>query len=134
MKQFKKPINNFSLIEKQNFNCVTVDPFILKIYNILDEKIDDPELNIANLANYLNISRVQLHRKIKLRLGIAASNMVRNYRLKKAIEYLESGKTSSETAFLTGFDSPSYFSKCFKSLYGKSPIEYQKTKNLSTRK
>ncbi|QES87838.1 helix-turn-helix domain-containing protein [Rhizosphaericola mali] len=132
MKNNTQPITNeYTLTENRNITYFPIDPFIEKIYNLLERKIDDPYLNISSLAKSLNVSRAQLHRKVKLSLGIPASEVVRNYRLYKSLTYLKNGYNSSEAAFMVGFDSPSYFSKCFKKLFGKSPIQYLKS-NINT--
>jgi AraC-like DNA-binding protein len=134
MENNRQPIiDECTLTENRYTNYLALHPFIEKIYTILEEKIDDTDLNISKLSKLLNISRVQLHRKVKIILGVPASEMVRNFRLQKAISYLNQGYNSSETAFMVGFDSPSYFSKCFKKLFGKTPIQYAKS-NSTIRK
>ncbi|RZM07970.1 MAG: helix-turn-helix domain-containing protein, partial [Pedobacter sp.] len=50
--------------------------------------------------------------------------LLRNYRLKQAAHLLRIGGSVSETAYQVGFESPAYFSKCFRELYQMSPSEF----------
>ena len=71
------------------------------------------------------MSRTQLHRKLKAITGMSASEFIRSQRLKLAIGLLkESDATISEIAYQVGFNSSSYFSKCFKEVYSCTPNEY----------
>ncbi|MFV0521172.1 MAG: helix-turn-helix domain-containing protein [Mangrovibacterium sp.] len=50
---------------------------------------------------------------------------IRIFRLKKAVKLIASGECNiSETAYETGFSSPTYFTRRFKEFYGKTPTEY----------
>lgn len=47
-------------------------------------------------------------------------------RIKRAKQLAESGEYNVSTiAYMTGFNDPKYFSKCFKKRYGVSPSEFQ---------
>lgn len=98
--------------------------FIKKIYELAEEKLDDTSFGVQELATEINMSRASLHRKLKSLTGLAAGDIIRNYRLKRAALFLKEGFNSSETAYKTGFDSPAYFSKCFKDFYGVTPLEF----------
>ena len=68
------------------------------------------------------MSRKNLHRKLKALTGQSPSTFIRVVRLKASLELLQSGKYNvSEVSFLVGFNSPTYFSKCFQEYYGFSP-------------
>ena len=83
----------------------------------LTGKID---LNIRRLSNELAMSERQLFRRIKHIMGITPNQYVRAIRLRMAMEAIEHGKcrTVSEIAYIAGFDTPAYFSKIFKEVYG----------------
>lgn len=98
--------------------------FLQKIYQILDENLDEPSLSVEGLADRIGMSRANLHRKLKTLTGLTASDIIRNYRLKRAGQFLREGYNSSETAYKVGFSSPAYFSKCFREFYEVSPLEY----------
>ena len=80
------------------------------------------------MADALNISRVQLYRKVKALLDINVSDYISNYRLDKAKFMIETTELSmSEIGYSTGFSSPNYFSTAFKSKYGLTPGAYKKS-------
>ncbi|MDR6196880.1 ATP-binding protein [Siphonobacter sp. SORGH_AS_0500] len=102
------------------------DPFLTRCYTLLEERLDDSSLGVEEFAQLIGMSRVSLHRKIKALTGLPISEVIRNYRLKRAIVFLEEGYNSSQTAYRVGFESPAYFTKCFKDLYQITPSEYLK--------
>ncbi len=55
---------------------------------------------------------------------MSTSELIRNYRLKRAAIFLRQGHTSTDTAYLSGFGSPAYFTKCFREVYGMTPGEF----------
>jgi len=103
--------------------------FLSKIYALIDQNLDDPEFGVEELARQIGMSRANLHRKVKAISGMPASDLLRNYRLKCAVEFLKQGYNSSETAYKAGFSSPAYFSKCFRDLYQVSPLEFSRREN-----
>ena len=72
----------------------------------------------------MNLSRVQLYRKVKSLTGSTPVELLRTARLKRAYQLLlTTDKSVSEVAYQVGFTAPSYFTKCFKDEYGKLPGE-----------
>ena len=55
--------------------------------------------------------------------GMPVSDVARNCRLTKAAAFLKEGFGSSESAYKAGFDSPAYFTKCFRAFYGLTPSD-----------
>ena len=101
--------------------------FIDRMNKHIYENIDDSSFTVEQLAVKLNISRVQLYRKIKSILNISISDYILNIRLEKAKKLiLESKLSISEIAYSVGFSSPSYFSSSFKNKFGKTPKVFRK--------
>ncbi|GGB68929.1 hybrid sensor histidine kinase/response regulator [Flavobacterium suaedae] len=113
--------------EKQN---VVEDVFLQKVYNVIEKRLDDENLNVEELAAELNMSRTSLHRKVKTLTNMSTGEIIKVYRLKKAVLLLKENYNISEVAYKTGFGSPSYFSKCFKEVYAVTPTEYSQ-KNIN---
>jgi signal transduction histidine kinase/ligand-binding sensor domain-containing protein/DNA-binding NarL/FixJ family response regulator len=103
---------------------VVQDIFVAKLYELVDEHLDDSYFGVDQLVTMMNISRSSLHRKLKSITGLSTSEVVRNYRLKKASLFLKEGFNSSDTAYKAGFGSPAYFTKCFREIYGMTPGEF----------
>jgi len=108
-----------------NENSTSLDKeFIQKVLNHIYENLSDPNLNVESLSSELYLSRSQFYRKIKTLTGQTANQFLRNIRLQKAKQILESGSTNvSEVCYKVGFSSPSYFTKCFKMYFGILPKE-----------
>lgn len=94
--------------------------FIEKTWNKTNFKVDD-------FGKDLGLSKSQLYRKLKSLTGKSPNTFIKEYRLDKAITLLNKNENNiSEIAFETGFNSPSYFSKCFLETYGILPSNYLK--------
>ena len=99
-------------------------PYLIKVEKIIAMHLDDHTFNVTELCAKLNLSRSQLHRKIKALTGLGPNKFIRNYRLTEARRILRSGHSNiAEVAYQSGFTSPSYFAKCFKELFGVAPSE-----------
>ncbi|GAB4021341.1 hybrid sensor histidine kinase/response regulator transcription factor [Spirosoma koreense] len=103
------------------------DPFLIRLYALLDTNLDNPRLNVDQLIDELAMSRTNLHRKVKALTGFSTNELIRTYRLKVATKLLRQGLNSSETAMRVGFENLSYFAKCFRELYGSTPGEFART-------
>lgn len=102
----------------------TIDAFRMKVEDIIIAHIGNPDFSVNDIATELCMSRVQLYRKIKAASDQNVSDLIRKARLEKAQSLLrDTNKTISEVAYIVGFSSPSYFSKCFKDEFGISPSE-----------
>jgi len=98
--------------------------FLNRIYEIVAENLDNSDFSVDELASELSMSRTSLHRKVKMMFNIPTGEIIKIYRLKKAAELLKQNYSISEVAYMTGFNSPSYFTKCFKEYFGKTPNTY----------
>lgn len=75
----------------------------------------------------MNMSRSNLHLKLKAITGESAIDFIRKVRFKRATELLKSGRyTVTEVSSMVGFNSSSYFATCFKKYIGCLPTEYIK--------
>ena len=103
----------------------TETEFLKRLQKVLDEHITNPEFTSERFCQLMHMSRTQLHRKLKAITNMTTSEFIRSQRLKLAIDLLEkSDATISEIAYQVGFNTPSYFNKCFKETYGCTPNEY----------
>ncbi|QMW06878.1 response regulator [Spirosoma foliorum] len=100
------------------------DPFLIRIYGLLDQHLDDSTIGVDWLADQLAMNRKTLYRKIQSLIQLSPADLIRQYRLRKAAELLGSGNNVAETADLVGFNSPSHFTIVFKDFYQQTPTEY----------
>ena len=105
----------------------TDNEFLKQMQKLIEENFSNSELNVNFLAEQLNISRSGLFAKIKTLADATPNEMIQIIRLKRAAELLKENKYSiSEIAYMVGFSSPSYFSKCFLKQFGIRPADYMK--------
>lgn len=96
----------------------------------ISKNIKDPDFDVEALATCMHLSRSSLFRRIKAETGYNISEYLKEKRLVVAIELINSGQTNVEELSLScGFNSSSYFCKCFKAKYGVPPKEYIKSNN-----
>jgi signal transduction histidine kinase/ligand-binding sensor domain-containing protein/DNA-binding response OmpR family regulator len=129
--QRKRIRENFSqqFISEKTVEVGSLDNFFLKrVKTVVEKNISDESFGMENLAEELMISRTHLHRKIKSLTGVSTTEFVNLIRIKKAIELIKKENyLFSEVAYQVGFNSQSYFTKCFKKVYGVAPKEYFKS-------
>lgn len=98
------------------------DPFLAKFRQIVEEHLEDPNFNVAQLSRAMGLSRVQIHRKLKALLDISITQFIRNIRLNEARRLLkETELTVSEIAYQVGFKDASHFSRVFNEHFGERP-------------
>ncbi|MDT0557085.1 two-component regulator propeller domain-containing protein [Ichthyenterobacterium sp. W332] len=116
--------NGFALTPNVKITTTETD-FLKRLKEILEINLTSSEFTSERFAEEMLMSRTQLHRKLKAIVNMTASEFLRLERLKLAVQFLkESDKTVTEIAYQVGFNSPSYFSRCFRETYGTSPNEY----------
>ncbi|MFY0652251.1 MAG: response regulator [Cyclobacteriaceae bacterium] len=99
--------------------------FINDLKSIVEENISNELFSVDDLSNQANMSRSQLHRKLKALTDQSATTFIRNYRLHRAVDLLKQNSGNvTETAYRVGFNSQTYFSSSFHELFGCSPTEY----------
>jgi signal transduction histidine kinase/ligand-binding sensor domain-containing protein/CheY-like chemotaxis protein/AraC-like DNA-binding protein len=99
--------------------------FLQKAIDYIIENIQNPQLGVNSIAEIFNLNRMQVYRKIKALTGKSVVNFIRTVRINQALKLMDTQKYPlAEIAFLTGFNSASYFATSFKEEYGKAPSEY----------
>jgi AraC-like DNA-binding protein len=98
--------------------------FIDNLKEAIKKNMSNPNLRMDDLGDEIGLSRVQMYRKVKVLTGLSPTELLRQMRLQRAAALLSSTtKTVAEIAFEVGFNTPGYFSKCFKEQYGKQPTD-----------
>ena len=101
--------------------------FISRFREVVESRLDNSDLSVDDLAADMNLSRVQLYRKVKAVTGSSPVELLRTARLNRAYQLLLTTDNSvSEVAYAVGFTAPSYFTKCFKEEYGMVPGDVRK--------
>jgi len=99
--------------------------FMERIVSIIESRIIDPQLSVEELSKEMAMSRSGLHKKLKSLSGYVPNELIKLVRLKHAARLLQVNEyTMAEIAYMAGFSSPSYFSKCFLQQFKVTPKEY----------
>ena len=99
--------------------------FIDNILNLIKDHFSEPEFNVNDIIEKMGMSRSIFYKKYKALSDQSINDLIRTYRLKKAVDLLNSGQYSiSQVGYNCGFYDPAYFSKVFKEHYKMSPKEY----------
>lgn len=111
---------------KISFNAME-EQFLNKAIAVVEKNIDNTEFSTEEFAAAMNMSRSNLHIRLKSLTGESALDFIRKIRFKEACRLLKDGRYSiSEISDRVGFNTPSYFATCFKKYMGCLPTEYVK--------
>lgn len=98
---------------------------LTQMNRIIEENLNNPDLSVNFLAAKMNISRSGLFAKLKALTDTTPNEMIQVVRLRKAASLLATERYHvNEVSFMVGFNSPSYFSKCFQKQFGVKPADY----------
>jgi AraC-like DNA-binding protein len=98
--------------------------FLDRLTEIVNANLSNEQFTVSEFAREAGLSHPSLHRKLKKISNQSVSQFIRELRLKKAMELLQSqAGTVAEIAYEVGFGSSTYFSKCFHEFYGYPPGE-----------
>lgn len=104
---------------------VILSPSVTLAKNYIDSHFSR-NITLEMLEKHSHISRFHLSHLFKKELGIAPINYLISVRLKNAAELLTStGMTITQISQSSGFNSASYFTNKFKTIYGIAPSDYR---------
>lgn len=99
--------------------------FLTLLTETLHKNWEDATFDISQFCSHVSASKSQLYRKCVNTTGVSPNNLLREFRLSQALEKLgKSNQNISQVAFEIGFNSPSYFTKCFYKRYGIKPSDF----------
>lgn len=126
-------IHNRNVILKSNVESFSIDTnlqdfsenHLIRVFEAhVLELLSDSDFSVEDICNQMGIGYTTFYRKIKSMTGKTPVDIINEIRLKKAEEYLSSGKyTASQVGYMTGFSSPSYFAKVYKKYFGRTPSQ-----------
>lgn len=124
-REFQSDVNiNISKLEYVSMD----EEFLKKAVAIIEEYLSDFNFDINTFAERLHMSKSSLYRKMKTMTGLSPVEFIRNIKLKHACQMLKDVSMSiSEVAYSSGFSDPKYFTTCFKTEFGMTPRDYQKS-------
>ena len=118
-----------SKLKTEEFKIIKNEDFVFsfKLFDILEDKIYQPEFKCEDFNRMLGLSKSQTYRKIKSLTGIAPNQLIQEFRLRNSLAFLKrNNKTIAEIAFDLGFNSPTYFAKVFRKRFSITPTDFAK--------
>ena len=106
--------------------------FLSNLNNYIEEHFADADLSVESLFENLapNMSKITFRRKVKSITGRSPLEYIHFLRLRKSIKLISSNQyTINQVAYQCGFQTPAYFSICFRQQFGVNPSEYIATLN-----
>ena len=101
--------------------------FLERIDKAVADNISDTEFGPDELAEAALVSRSTLVRKMKSLLNTTPNDYIKIHRLNVAASMLKNGATRiNDVCYAVGFNTPSYFAKCFKKQFGVLPADFMK--------
>ena len=96
---------------------------VLSIIEYMEANISEP-LPLVEIAEFVGLSRRQIERLFQNHMGRSPARYYLEVRLDRARHLLmQSSLPVVEVAIACGFISASHFSKCYRELYGRSPLQ-----------
>ncbi|HKK12583.1 MAG TPA: helix-turn-helix domain-containing protein [Flavobacteriaceae bacterium] len=100
------------------------EQFLNGLKQIVLDNLANEQFSVEHFSEAIGLSRSHLHRRLKKLKGLSISQFIREIRLEEALKMLRQDEVSTaEIAYKVGFNSPSYFHKCFHDRYGYPPSE-----------
>lgn len=105
----------------------SLDKTILdKALGHVQDNLKNPDYSVEKFSADMCMDRTGLYRKLMALTGLSPTAFIRNIRLKRAVALLlKTQMPITVVAEETGFNSVSYFTKCFHEVYGKTPSQYR---------
>lgn len=112
--------------EKITFNAMD-EELLKRAIAVVEKNMDNITFSADEFAREMNMSRSNLHLKLKAITGESTIEFIRKIRFHEACRLLKEGRyTVSEISTKVGFNTPSYFATSFRKYIGCLPTEYVK--------
>lgn len=116
-------------------NDIVTESGNLKLLNsilkYIEDKLSDPNMSVEDLSKHVGMSRGSLYYKLIELTGLSPIEYIRTVKLEKAATLMETSELNvTQIAYITGFGTPSYFTRMFKNKYGVVPSEYLNAKRI----
>jgi DNA-binding response OmpR family regulator len=129
--QLRKIYQQHISLEPQGIPIVNPEiEFLRKVKEILEENYSNPDFDVEAFGKSAGLSRMQLHRKLKAVTTMSTGDFLRNFRIERAKQLLQSNSDLhiGEVADQCGFSNFSHFTKVFKEYTGQTPSDYIREK------
>ncbi|HSH19392.1 MAG TPA: response regulator, partial [Draconibacterium sp.] len=127
--QLRSLFQNNPMLEPSKVTVTSIDEkFLEALMKEIEAGISDSEFSVNSLEEKMGMSHSSLYRKVKNLTGKSGNELLQTIRIKRAHQILSETKgiRVEEVAYMVGFNSPKYFSRCFREMYGIIPSDFKK--------
>lgn len=96
-----------------------------QLLRLIDENLEN-DISLDFLADQVSMRLDVLSRLFKQMMGKGYTEYIKEKKMERAIELLQEDYSVKELAQKLGYNSPQYFIKIFKEIYGVTPYQYKK--------
>jgi two-component system, response regulator YesN len=101
--------------------------FVVLAQSYIDGHYGEPELSLEEVAAAAQVSPGYLSRLLKHETGFSFVDYLTRVRINKAVQIMSDPAVKVyEVAEAVGYQSQHYFSRAFKRVFGRSPVEYRR--------
>lgn len=124
MKQFEGARKVLEVEEQQHSSPDEL--FLQKAIDCVKQHLDDADYDREQFASDMCVSSSTLYNKLRALTGENVTAFINSIRLKEACSILRQKPNikMTELSMAVGFNTPKYFTKCFKKEFGMLPSEY----------
>lgn len=125
-KRIREYISKELIIKPEEVNLNSQDnTFLSNLVDYIEKNIDEPELNIGQMATVMGMSHSNLYKKVKALTGETVIGFIKDFRLKRAAQLLiQDQHYIKEIAYMVGYSDRRHFSDDFKKKFNLTPKEY----------
>jgi len=130
VQQLYKSENRGDRLNKNQVHVLTAreEKFINKLMEFIETEWQNNSLRVEDIEKSIGISKSKLYREMIRLSGKSPVVFLLHFRLQKSLMLLQKQKGNiSEIAYESGFNSSSYFTRCFRKKYGIIPSELLQT-------
>jgi signal transduction histidine kinase/ligand-binding sensor domain-containing protein/AraC-like DNA-binding protein/ActR/RegA family two-component response regulator len=100
--------------------------YVTRVRDAIRRGLSDPDFGVGELADAVSQDRSHLFRRVRQLFSESPSDLIRRMRLEEGERLLTDGSaTVTDVAYAVGFNSLSYFCRCFQEAYGVTPAAYR---------
>jgi CheY-like chemotaxis protein len=100
--------------------------YVARVREAILRGLADPDFGVGELADAVAQDRSHLFRRVRQLFGESPSDLMRRMRLEQGERLLTEGSaTVTDVAYAVGFNSLSYFCRCFQEQFGVTPAAYR---------
>lgn len=127
VKQLFESENYGEILNRNQIQTLTPieEKFLDSLMEFTEKEWQNADLKIEDFEKNIGVSKSKLYRELIRLTGKSPQVFLLYFRLRKSLQQLQKIKGNiSEVAFDSGFNSPSYYARCFRKKYGIIPSAF----------